>query len=291
MKLSLAITLGLILTASVAFTQPALAAARRLYDQTDYRSAVNLLSKLPAQTGSSFELSGRCRYFLGDYKAAINDLEKAVQLEPRSSDHYLWLGRAWGRRAEASVFFMAVKHAAEARKSFEKSVALNPANSEAVNDLLQFYLEAPGFLGGGLDAATRLVEQSRKNDPVEYQFALAQISIHKKDFDAAEGQLRKAVELAPRRVNRLVDLARFLASRGKLSESEAVFEQAARIDPNDKKLLYGRAESYVKGKRNLAAAKKYLEAYLQAPLTPDDPSREEARKLIQRAASGGGSGD
>lgn len=293
MKLSLAVALGLILAASAseALAQPALADARRLYDQTDYRGAMNILLKLPAQTGLSLELSGRCRYFMGDYKAAINDLEKAVQLEPRSSDHYLWLGRAWGRRAEASVFFMAVRHASEARKSFEKSVQLNPANSEAVNDLLAFYLEAPGFLGGGLDPATRLVEQSRKNDPVEYQFALSQISIHNKDFDAAESQLRKAVELAPRRVNRLVDLARFLAGRGKLSESEAVFDQAARIDSNDKKLLYGRAETYIKGKRNLAAARKYLEAYLQSPLNPEDPSREEARKLIQRAAFGGGSGD
>jgi len=103
--------------------------------------------------------------------------------------------------------------------------------------------------------------------------------------------LRKAVEMAPRRVNRLVDLAKFLAGRGRLRESDALFDQAAGIDPNDKRLLYGRAEAYIKGKRNLSAARKSLEAYLQADLTPDDPSREDARKLIQRAVSGGGSGD
>ena len=293
MRLSLTFALPLILAAwaAQASAQPSIADARRLYDQTDYHGALNLLQKLPAQNGASRELSGRCRYFLGDYKAAIDDLAKAVQLEQRSSDHYLWLGRAWGRRAETSVFFMAVKYASETRKNFEKAVELNPANLEAVNDLLSFYLDAPGFLGGGLDPANKLTELIRKSDPVEYQCALAQISIHQKDFDAAERQFRKAVELAPKRVNRLVDLAKFLAVRGKLRESDAVFDQAAAIDPNDKRLLYGRAEAYVKGKRNLSVARKYLEAYLQAPLTPDDPSRDEARKLIRRAASGGGSGD
>jgi tetratricopeptide (TPR) repeat protein len=295
MRLSLAIALPfavplmLAVLAPEATAQPAIAEARRLYNQTDYRGALNLLQKLPAQNGASRELAGRCRYFMSDYKTAIDDLGKAVQLEPGVSDHYLWLGRAWGRRAETSVFFMAVKYASETRKNFEKAVQLNPANMEAVNDLLSFYLDAPGFLGGGVDQATKLTATIRQNDPVEYQCALAQISIHQKDFDAAERQ--KAVEMAPRRINRLVDLAKFLASRGKVRESDALFDQAAGIDPNDKRLLYGRAETYIKGKRNLSAARKSLEAYLQAPLTPDDPSREDARKLIRRAISGGGSED
>ncbi|MDR3719048.1 MAG: tetratricopeptide repeat protein [Bryobacteraceae bacterium] len=293
MKLSLTIALPLLLAvlAPQLLAQPSIADARRLYDQTDYHGALNLLQKMPPQNGAVRELSGRCRYFLGDYKAAIDDLEKAVQLEPRSSDHSMWLGRAWGRRAENSVFFMAVKYASETRKDFEKAVELNPGNLEAVSDLLSFYLDAPGFLGGGVEPATKLTELIRKADPVEYQCALAQISIHRKDYDAAERQFRKAVEMAPRRVNRLVDLAKFLSVRGKLRESDAVFDQAAAIDANDKRLLYGRAEAYIKGKRNLSAARKYLEAYLQAPLTPDDPSRDEARKLMRRAASGGGSGD
>ena len=286
---TVAVLVALLMPAAPA--PPTVEEARRLYNQTDYRSALNHLRTLPAQTGASRELAGRCRFFTGDYKSAIEELEKAVQLEPGVSDHWLWLGRAWGRRAETSVFFMAVKYAAETRKNLEKAVQLDPASIEAVNDLLSFYLDAPGFLGGGLDRATALAATIRKHDPVEYQYALAQISIHQKDFDAAESQLRKAVELAPKRVNRLVDLAKFLAGRGKLRESDAWFDQAAGIDPNDKRLLYGRAECYIKGKRNLDVARKSLEVYLQSALTPEDPSREDARKLIKRAASGGGSGD
>ncbi|MGD0580050.1 MAG: tetratricopeptide repeat protein [Bryobacteraceae bacterium] len=270
--------------APAAKAQANVAKAQRLYNRTEYRDALAVLKKIPRKTAAEWELEGRCRYMLGDFKPAIEALEKAVRLEPVDSDHYLWLGRAWGRRAETSVFFMAVKYAGHARQNFEKAVELAPGNMEAVNDLFSYYLSAPGFLGGGIDRAIHLSEIIQKNDPVEYQWALARIAIERKQYDLAEGQLKKAIDMAPRQISRIVDLAKFLAGQGRISESEAAFEQAASINPSDKKLLFTRAETYVKGRRNLETAKKLLEAYLQAPLTPDDPSREEARKLLERAS-------
>jgi tetratricopeptide (TPR) repeat protein len=293
MQLNLAIAFALccVAPATQAAAQPTYADARRLYEQTDYNGALKLIQSMPNLNAAGWELAGRCRLFLGDYKSAINDLEKAVKLDPHSSDHYMWLGRAWGHRASSSVFFMAVKYAGETRKNFEKAVELNPTNIEAINDLMSYYLDAPGFLGGGDGPVARTLELVRKADAVEYQWALSQVSIHRKDYDAAERQLRKAAEMAPGKVNRLVDLAKFLSTRGKIQESEAFFNQAAKLDPKDKRLLYGRAESYVRGKRNLGTAQQLLEAYLQLPLTPEDPTRDDARKLMKRAAAGGGSDD
>ena len=261
-----------------------MAEAHSLYNGTDYAQALTLLKKASQKSAAEWELEGRCQYMLGEFKPAIEAFDKAVRLEPENSDHYLWLGRAWGRRAETSAFFLAVKYAAHARQNFEKAVELAPGNGEAVNDLFSYYLSAPGFLGGGIDRAAQLSAKIQKNDPIEYHWALAQIAIQRKQYDLAEGQLKKTIELAPRQINRIVDLAKFLAGQGKINESEAAFEQAARINPNDKKLLFVRAETYVKGHRNLGTAKKLLEAYMQAPLTPDDPSREEARKLLERAS-------
>ncbi len=270
--------------APAAWAQANAAEAQRLYNRTEYRDALVLLKKAPQKTAAEWELEGRCRYMLGNFKPAIEAFEKAVHAEPANSDHYLWLGRAWGRRAETSVFFVAVKYAANARQNFEQAVELAPGNMEAVNDLFSYYLSAPGFLGGGIDRAARLSEIIQRNDPVEYHWALAQIAIERKQYDLAEGQLVKAIDMAPRQINRIVDLAKFLAGQGRISESEAAFERAASINSSDKKLLFTRAETYVKGRRNLGAAKKLLEAYLQCPLTPDDPSREEARRLLERAS-------
>ena len=273
-----------LLVPSGARAQSGAADAERLYNRTEYRDALVVLKKVAQKSAAEWQLQGRCQYMLGEFKPAIDAFDKAVHAEPGNSEHYLWLGRAWGRRAETSVFFMAVKYAAHARQNFEKAVELAPGNMEAVNDLFSYYLSAPGFLGGGIDRAAELSKAIERHDPVEYHWALAQIAMERKQYDLAEGQLKKAVELAPRQVNRIVDLAKFLAGQGRIGESEAAFEQAAKINPSDKKLLYARAETYIKAKRNLGTAKQLLEAYLQAPLTPDDPSREEARKLLERAS-------
>ncbi len=272
--------------APAAVAQDDSAAAQRLYDRTEYQAALAILKKVEPKSAADWELEGRCRYMLGDFKPATDLFEKAVRLEPASSDHYLWLGRAWGRRAETSVFFMAIKYAANARQNFEQAVQLDPGNKDAVDDLFSYYLSAPGFLGGGIDRALRLSDVIHRNDPVEYHWALAQIAIERRQYDLAEGQLKKAVDLAPRQVSRLVELARFLAGQGRIGESEAAFDRAARIDPGDKKLLFGRAETYVKSGRNLGTARQLLEAYLRAPLTPDDPSRDQVRELLQRASGG-----
>jgi tetratricopeptide (TPR) repeat protein len=263
--------------APATWAQADMAEAQRLYNSTAYRDALILLRKTPHRTAAELELEGRCRYMMGDFKAAIEAFEKAAHAEPANSDHYLWLGRAWGRRAETSVFFVAVKYAANARQNFEKAVELAPGNTAAVNDLFSYYLSAPGFLGGGIDRAARLTEIIERNDPAEYHWALARIALERKQYDLAEGQLKKAIDMAPREINRIVELAKFLAGQGRIGESEAA------IDPSNKKLLFTRAETYVQGRRNLGTAKKLLEAYMQAPLTPDDPSREAARRLLERA--------
>lgn len=261
--------------------------ALRLYRQTDYASALQTLqqsSGIPPAEGDL--LAGQCHYMMGDFRRAVDYFEKAVAADPSRATSHHWLGRAWGRRAETSGPFTAPVYAARARQAFEKAVELDPRDAEAVNDLFSYYLDAPGFLGGGLDKAQALIPKIQASDPAEVHYALAQIAMKRKQYDAAEGQLRKAVELAPRKVGRLVDLAKFLATRGKYQESEAAFEAAARINPKDPGLLFERASTYIRGKRNLLQARTLLETYLQQPPAPFMPTREEAEKLL-RSVSGG----
>ena len=66
-------------------------------------------------------------------------------------------------------------------------------------------------------------------DPAEGHYAQAVIADRRKQYDAAEEQLRRAAEAAPRQVGRVMALAKYLAKRGRIDESEAMFERAARM--------------------------------------------------------------
>src|SRR5262249_27510490 len=98
----------------------------------------------------------------------------------------------------------------------------------------------------------------------------------------AEQALRRAVELEPKSPGRLIDLAKFLAQHGRQSESDALFAQAAKLGPDSPEWLFARAEVYIQQKRNLDDARRLVQRYMTSSLTPDNPSREEARKLLNK---------
>ncbi len=257
--------------------------ARAEYNRTEYASAIKVLEQSREPKGAdAWKLIGQCSYQLGDFKKAVEAFEKAEAADPNSSQIKNWLGRGWGRRAETSNPLMAPGYASKARRKFEEAVALNPRDIDAVNDLFSYYLEAPGFLGGGLDKAMALAERIKTSDPAQYHSSLAQIAERRKQYDLAEGQLHKAIDLAPKQVGRVVDLARFLARLGRFNDAENTFQQASKIAPGSREVMYAHAEVLVASGQNLALAKRLLEEYQRGPLTPDDPSREDARRLLER---------
>lgn len=260
----------------------ALEKARILYEKTDYPASAKLLETGKDLSGSELNLLGRNYFMLGDYKKATGLFEHAAQLEPRTSTHWHWLGRSFGRRAELSSFVTAPGYASNARQNFERAVEMNPRNLEALSDLFEYYLQAPGFLGGGLDKAQSLIEKFGAVDEIEKHWAMARLAEQKKDFHTAEAQLRRSMELAPRQIGRVVDLAMFLAKRGRTQESDSVFEQARGIEPNHPTYLWQRANVLIEQKRNLQEAKQLLEKYMSSKLQPDDDHKEEARKLLAK---------
>jgi tetratricopeptide (TPR) repeat protein len=259
--------------------------AEELYQRTEYRASLETALSEGTPTAAGYGLIGRDYFMLGEQKKAIDAFQKALALEPNSSEYNLWLGRAYGRKAETANPLLAPSIASKARQYFERAVQLDPANEEALNDLFEYYLEAPGFLGGGFDKALDVAKRIRQINPAEYYFAEAQVAERRKEYNTAEEHLRRALALAPRQVGRVLDLASYLAKMGRYKESDAAFQEAERLAPNSPKVLFARAHTYVETRRNLDQAKRLLEQYLRSNLTPDDPPREEATRLLKRCGS------
>jgi tetratricopeptide (TPR) repeat protein len=257
--------------------------ARKLYRLTEFQKSLQVLRELPNKDAAVWELIGLNLYGEGEYKKATEALEKAVAMEPANSDYNLWLGRAWGRRAETSSPFTAPGHASKARQYFEKAVQLNPNNLDAQSDLFEYYLEAPGFLGGGQDKAAVVAERMSRIDPAEGYWAQAKLDERRKEFHSAEAHLRQAVDAAPQQIGRLIDLAKLLHKQGRVQEADQSLAKAEKIAPNSPKLIFAKAELYVKYKRNLDVARDLLKQYLTMPLTADDPPRADAEKLLKQA--------
>src|ERR1700674_2851873 len=170
------IVIALLIAASAAGAAPLeWVRAHDLYQRTQYNQSLLQLLPLSPKDAATLQLMGQNYYMLGEYKKATESLEKAAALAPEDAQCLLWLGRAFGRRAETSNPFSALGYATKARQMFERAVALDPSNKEAFGDLFDFYMEAPGFLGGGHNKAEALAARVNQTDPAESLSLQAQI--------------------------------------------------------------------------------------------------------------------
>jgi Flp pilus assembly protein TadD len=273
----------LLLSLTASASQDLLDRAKELYQRTDYQASLQLLSTDPAPNAATHCLIGKNHFMQGEWKQAMDSFEQAVELAPTDAEYALWLGRAYGRRAETSNWMIAGFLAAKTRQYLEKAVALSPHYNEALNDLFAYYLEAPGFLGGGTDKAEAIAQRIAERSPAEYHFAEAQLAEKRKDYPAAEQHLHQAIEQAPREVGRVIDLATYLARRGRLEDSDRIFEQAEKLAPGDRRIAFARAKTDIEHKRNLEEARRLLKRYLESTIIPDDPPKQSAEKLLQQA--------
>ena len=269
----------LLLVATIGASPDSVNRANALYQRTEYENSLHILAQDPAPGAATHLLTGKNYFMLGDYKKAIDSLEK---ISPPNSESNLWLGRAWGRLAEGGSPF-AILYATRTRQCFEKAVALDPHNREAKNDLFDFYLNAPGILGGGIEKAEAAAKSIAAERPAESELEQAQVAEKRNDFTAAEAHMRRAMELAPTEPGRVVDLARFVAKHGRLEESDRLFAQAMKLVPGRPATAFAEARTDIENHRNLDQARKLLQGYLQTILTPDDAPRQEAEKLLKRA--------
>lgn len=258
--------------------------AAELYERTDYAGALRVLFETSDFDAPAWELAGKSSFMRGDLGKAADYFQKAIALAPDNSDYVLWLGRTWGRKAETASVFTAPRAASRAREHFEKAVELNPRNIEALDDLFDYYLEAPAFLGGGQDKAEGTAHRVQALDEAEGRFDLARLALKRKHFVDAERYFRASVDLEPKAVGHVVAFARFLAQQGRLKEADAILAQGDAVAPDNPRLLYGRASIDIETHRNLAEARRLLERYLASNLTPDDPPRAAAEKLLRQTA-------
>lgn len=273
--------LVLLLLASVGpLAADALREAAQRYRSAEYEAAIQLLRNAGGGPAAD-ALLGKAYYGAGDFGSAVDALRRATRAEPDNAGYWHWLGKSFGRLAETGSVFKALGRARKCRGAFEEAVELAPENVAALTDLFSFYLDAPGIVGGGVDKAEAIAARIGELDPAGHRKVQAELAKKRKDWAAAETHYRQAMELEPDRLDRITDLAVFLAGQGNIEESDLLFEEASRKFPRSPKLWYHQARALIKADRKPDAARELLNRYLNAQLTADDPARWEARRLLE----------
>jgi tetratricopeptide (TPR) repeat protein len=247
---------------------PALLAAGRVDDAIS--TLQGEISASP-NDADAHHLLCRAYFALGDWDRGIAACEKAVALDPNNGRYHLWLGRIYGEKADASSFFTAAGLAKKVRTEFERAVQLTPNSVDARTDLAEFYLEAPGIVGGGRDKAEAQARTLATLDPARAHWVTARIAEKKKDLAAAEKDYRAAIEASHGSADAWLNLALFFRHAGRLDDMEGAIVHATSAQIEQPVVLMDAAETLIRAGRNFPGATKLLKQYLSRSPVEEAP--------------------
>lgn len=264
--------------------QSPLAEAQHDYNAGRYNRAVDALNSAVAKTpedASLHFLLGESYYQLGEFPRASASFERAVQLSPRDSVYRDWLAKAYGRRAEESMFLSAMTWARKTHREFEIAVELNPANFEARRDLIRYEMNAPSVVGGGDDKAMKHIEALEKIDPIQGQLARGEFFATKKRMPEADEVFAKILETNSDQVGVYFEVCDYYRDRPNAEKMGEAVDKAEHIDPNDRRLKFYQGVLLVMQRKSPGDAEMLLKSYIATvPDNSDMPPHAAALEWL-----------
>ena len=227
---------------------------------------------LAAQTAAEHYKAGRAALDSNKADAAVKSFEKAVSLDGRNAEYHLWLGNALGTVAQNASVLRQPFLAKRVKSEFERTVQLDPSSLGGHDGLMQFYLQAPGFMGGSVAKARDEAETIAKVNPLRGHFARATIASHEKDKVEAEREYRAAAAEFPDSVSAVSSLVNLLSSSGRGDEAFVELDKWLARKPGDVLALWLVGRTAAITGMQLDRGEKALRAVLATPGVGSDPA-------------------
>jgi tetratricopeptide (TPR) repeat protein len=218
-------------------------------------------ARTPAQKYAKFFAAGTAQLNKHDYARAVLQFRSAIQVNPKSADAYYQLALAYQGAGDTQTAVKCLwktlqlnpKYTAADLKLSELAVATrNPAEAREAEGRIKHVLKESPENANALDVlakaewqlgkqqeAEKLLNQAFADSPKDLKLSadLAQVKLWNKDIGGAEAILKKAAANNPGSAAAAVILGRFYLAVGRSHEAEQQFEQALKLDAEDKSAL------------------------------------------------------
>jgi tetratricopeptide (TPR) repeat protein len=192
---------------------------------------------------------------------AASECKAALRTLADDSSAQDWAGRAYGKQAESAGPISGLRLAIKVHNAFEAAVRLNPLNGDAVNDLSEYYIDAPSIVGGGLDKAALLADRSQSQLPQSAHRMRAMAAEKQKYYDTAEREFRAAAAVA-NQPNAWADLGAFYSRRTQPDKAVEALRRAITLDHAHDATLVDASTTLTEINREPRLAQRALRDYL-----------------------------
>lgn len=270
--------LAALLLAAVPCSLWAAAAPRELLAQGRVDEVIRALN---GQSSAEAEnLLGRAYFALGHWDDAVHHCDRAVRLNSNSAEYQLWLGRAYGEKANSAGALSAYGLAKKSVAAFEAAHQLDRRNPAIARDLGEYYASAPGMVGGGSGKALALANEVAAENPSLAAWIRAITASHGGNQEEADRQYQESMRADHDSAATLLEYARYLKGRKQWERFQQLVEramQSPRLRPEDR---YDAAEMLLRTERNLPEAARQLRQYIQGGRFSEDAPLFRAHYLL-----------
>lgn len=250
------------------------------YENQNYGQSKSLLKSINSDHQDFAQAQyylGRMSFDEGDYEDAQEYFEEAIDENNEVTDYHLWLGNAYGVEAQDANVIKQGYLAPKIKNAYERAVELDPKNIDAQWGLVQYYTQAPGFMGGSWEKAGQSARSIYKIDAVQGHRAMALVYLGQDKFDLAENEHVKAAEKDP---SSNYDLGMFYQNRKQYEKAFQTFEKALTLNPDDINSMYQIGRTSVFSGLKMERGLKCLNKYLQYKPSANQPSHAGALMRI-----------
>ncbi len=210
-----------------------------------------------------------------DDDGAVAAFEKAVALAPTSAEYHFHLGEAYGSVAQKASFFKQATLGPKVRDEFEKAVQLDANYLDARFGLIDFYMLAPGIMGGGEDKAFAEAAEIKKRDRAMGHRAYARIYNRKKQPELVRKEWLDYVHEEPQSARAHTSLGTYLGMTDKkFKEGFDELDLALKLDATYMPAWFRVGQLAATSGAQLARGEEALRKYLT--YTPKDNEPDTA---------------
>jgi tetratricopeptide (TPR) repeat protein len=189
-----------------------------------------VLTSFAADPADPLIAQGRTAMAAGDHDKAIDLLKQAVARSPKNANAHYCLGEAYGDAAQSASIFSQASLAGKCRDEFEAAVALDPNHLDARASLIDFYLLAPGIIGGSESKAVEEAQEIRKRDALRGHLAFVRIYNHQKKPELVRAEYLAMVKEQPNLPKAHFYYGGYLIAQKQYDAASAEFETSIKLD-------------------------------------------------------------
>ena len=164
---------------------------------------------------------------------AEDQIDEALKLNDANARYHFLRGQILGERARNANIFKQGLLAPKVKNAFLRAIELDPTLIEAHIGLYNYYVMAPGIMGGSDEEALKQASEVEKLNPQRGHLLMANYHQRKKEFAEAEEEFKEAISVAPEKTGGYKSLGYFYISQGKFEPAIAQFKKYVEIDPKN----------------------------------------------------------